>query len=105
LNEATIVLIIWLIFITAIWIYISKKVYYRLKRPKKQKIPEQIYQELTEIQKAYEKTMATLVELFVPKDVIEASFEPLAQRIEKAVKKIDTEIEDKEKSRENNLAS
>jgi len=97
LNEATIVLIIWLIFITAIWTYISKKVYHTLKRPKKQKIPKQLYQELTDIQKAYEKTMATLVELFVPKDVIEASFEPLAQRIEEAVKKLDTEIEGKEK--------
>jgi len=96
LNEAAIVLIIWLICITAIWIYVTKRVYRKLKQTKKHaKASRQLYQELLEIQKAYEKTMAMLVDLFVPRDVIEASLEPLAQKIENAVKKIETEISEK----------
>jgi len=95
MNLSAIVLILWLIFISAIWIYFAKKIFRRLKLSKQRsKKLNALMLELNEVQRQYNKTTKILMEMFVPQDVLNTCFEPLINKIEH----IAAQLEDESKS-------
>jgi len=95
MNLSVIVLIAWLVFITAVWIYLAKKIFKRIRLSKeKAKKLNALMFELNEIQKRYNKTTKILMEMFVPQDVLNTCFEPLINKIEH----IAAQLEDESKS-------